>query len=404
MAQPANPIAAQAINALGIDLLHQTASVRNNALLSPYSIQMAMAMACAGADGQTRAEMARVLHYPKDEPTVDRAFSALQADLAGIIQRRASEDAQLRQNGITNQPLTLTTANRLFGQSGYDFRPAYLSLLKNTYQSPFDPMDFIRHAPGATAQINTWIEQQTHGLFQNLIPPGALNQETRLVLVNAIYLNAPWQTVFDQSATQPRPFYILDGTRPKVPTMFQDTSYGYARRDGYQVVVLPYTATELQFVILLPDKKTGLADLEAHLTPKMLADCANLPTPEVKLFLPKFRLEPPAMSLRLAFQSLGMKQAFDLPPRSANFDRIAPRRPDDYLYISDVLHKTFLNLDESHTEAAAVTAVPMVPALGIEMTPPPPPIEVHVDHPFFFAIQHQPSGACLFLGQVTDPQ
>jgi serpin B len=223
------------------------------------------------------------------------------------------------------------------------------------------------------------------------------------VLVNAIYLKAPWETKFDERATQPRTFHLAGGTEVQVPTMALKDSFGYAQHDGYRVVVLPYVGTELQFVILLPDHPTGLAALEAGLKPETVADAAATPPKKVILFLPKFKLEPPALSLTKAMLALGMKSAFDVPPGSANFDRMAPRRPDDYLYISDIFHQTFLKLDESGTEAAAATAVAMARALAI-MAPTEPPVEVHVDHPFLFAIQHRPSGACLFLGHVTDPR
>lgn len=384
LAQSDNSVAARAINALGIDLLHQTATADANALLSPYSIQMAMAMTCAGAAGPTRDEMVRVLHYPKDEGRVDGAFAALQSEL--------------------NEVTSLTTASRLYGQVSYDFRPAYLALLKDTYQAPLELCDFIHDASGATTHINDWVARQTHDRIQNLIPARALTLDTRLVLVNAIYLKAPWETKFEKSATQPRSFHLPDGSAVRVPTMYQDVSLGYLHRDGCQVVVIPYTGADLQFVILLPDDPQGLSALEARLQPEMLAACAYLPNPEVKLYLPKFDLEPPTLSLAQALQSLGMKQAFDVPAGSANFDRMAPRRPEDYLFISDIFHKTFLKVDESTTEAAAATGVEMMDAASLPVASPPPPLEIHVDHPFLFAIQHRASGACLFLGHVTDPQ
>jgi serpin B len=399
----AGTVAVNAINALGIDLLQHTASSQANALLSPYSIQIAMGMTCAGADGKTRDEMVRVLHYPADEGQVDESFAALQADLKGMMQRQAANSERLQKYGIVRDPLTLTTANRLFGQQGYDFRPVYLTLLKDTYGSPFEPLDFFKDPSGAGTHINDWVAGETHDRIQNLIPPGALTKETRLVLVNAIYLKAPWQSKFPEEATQPRPFHLPGGTVAQVPTMFLDHSLGYARGDGCQRVVIPYADGELQFVIILPDATDGLAALEANLKPETLADGADLPFQEIKLFLPKFKLEPPTLSLSDTFKALGMKTAFDVPPQSANFDRMAPRRPDDYLYISDIYHKTFLKLDETGTEAAAATAVAMAMAAAVMMSPP-PPIEVHVDHPFLFAIQHRASGACLFLGHVADPR
>ena len=399
----ADAIAVNAINALGLDLLRQTAPANGNSLLSPYSIQLAMAMTCAGADGDTRAEMARVLHYPADESQVDHSFAALQGELAGIMERQAAQSVSMEKYGVTNQPLTLTTANRLFGQTGYEFRPAFLDLLKDTYLAPFELVDFVQDAPGVTTRINDWVVQQTRDRIKDLIPADALNSTTRLVLVNAIYLKAPWENPFEPSATQPGPFQVPGAAAARVPTMFINESLGYAQRSGYRVVVIPYAGQDLQFVILLPDAPDGLAALKASLTPEKLAADADLPRQSVNLYLPKFKLEPPVLSLSQALQSLGMTTAFNHPTGSANFDRMAPRRPDDYLYISDIFHKTFLKLDESGTEAAAATAVVMARFMGMPMHPA-QPVEFRVDHPFLFAIQERASGACLFLGQVTDPR
>jgi serpin B len=140
------------------------------------------------------------------------------------------------------------------------------------------------------------------------------------------------------------------------------------------------------------------------LTSELLAGCAKLEKRDVDLHLPKFKLEPPTMALAENFEALGMKSAFDRPVGSANFDRMAPRKPNDYLYISQIFHKTFIAVDEKGTEAAAATAVAMLATSAAIRNTPPPPIEVKVDRPFVYAIQHVPSGVCLFLGRVTDPR
>ncbi len=396
--------AATAINALGVDLLHQAARPEANFLLSPYSIQTALAMTYAGADGATRDEMARVLHFPKDDAELHRSFTALRTNLEVLIQRSARAAERMKEYGITNDPMVLTAANRLFGQTGYDFRAAFLARLKDEYGAPFQPMDFVRNADGATKQINEWVQQQTRQRIRDLIPPRALDQYTRLVLVNAIYLKAPWARAFPERATQPRAFHAGGGAAVEVPTMTEKLSLSYEKRDGYAVVAIPYQDANLHFLILLPDKVDGLAALERKVTAGLLAGCARLPGKDVILFLPKFKLEPPTLPLGEELQRLGMNTAFDKPPRSANFDRMAPRHLEtgDYLFISEVFHKTFLKLDEKGTEAAAATAVAMaVKGMAAEK---PKPIEVKVDRPFFFAIQHAPSGACLFLGHVTDPR
>ena len=247
------------------------------------------------------------------------------------------------------------------------------------------------------------MEEQTRQRIHDLSPPDGLNKETRLVLVNAIYLKAPWADEFPLFATKPAPFHLRGGQGQDVPTMVRQGPLGYAHREGFSVVTIPYSGGDVQFLIVLPDEGSGLASLESNLTPELLAACANPPTSEVILHLPKLKIEPPLFRLGKVLQALGMRSAFDDPKGSANFDRMAPRKPDDYLFISEVFHKTFLMLDEKGTEAAAATAVAMMRATTM-VGQKPKPIEVRVDHPFLFAIQHRSSGACLFLGRITDPR
>jgi serpin B len=393
--------AANAINALGVDLLRQSVKPGANALLSPYSIQTALAMTYAGADGDTRTEMLRVLHYPDDDAEVHRSFAALRKSLEDVIQKSVREAEQMQKRGGKIDPITLTMANRLFGQTGYAFREPFLKLVKDDYDAPLELLDFAKNPPGTTKRINAWVEDQTRHRIRDLIAEGALNELTRLVLVNAVYLKAQWAEGFSLSATRPKTFYLGANNLINVPMMTAQRSLGYARRDGTTVLAIPYRGGDLQFLILLPDKVDGLADMEKKLTARLLADCAALEQQEVVLFLPKFNPEPPAMSLGRELRALGMKSAFDQPRGSANFDRIAPRQPSDYLYISEVFHKTILNLDEKGTEAAAATGVG---AFLSDAAIKPIPIEVRVDHPFLFAIQHRASGACLFLGRMSDPR
>jgi serpin B len=182
----------------------------------------------------------------------------------------------------------------------------------------------------------------------------------------------------------------------------RDERFGYAKREGYSAVSLPYAGNDLQFLVLLPEDVNGLRAFESKLSAEMLAQCAKLEERDVDLHLPKFKIEPPTITLAEKLEALGMKTAFNQPTGSANFDRMAPRKPDDYLYISQVFHKTFIAVDEKGTEAAAATAVAMMAATALRERP--PPIEVKVDRPFLYAIQHVPSGVCLFLGRVTDPR
>jgi serine protease inhibitor len=211
--------AANAINLVGIDLLHVSGKQDANFLISPYSIQNALAMTYAGAEGKTREEMARVLHYPKDDVELNRSFAALRQSLNALVQASTRSAEAARKFGQTNDPLVLTVANRLFGQQGYDFRAAFLDLVKTNYDAPFAPVDFVRDAAGATKQINDWVEQQTHKRISSLMSTGVLNADTRLVLVNAFYLKASWVMEFATNFTQPGPFQLTDGQVVEVPVM-----------------------------------------------------------------------------------------------------------------------------------------------------------------------------------------
>ena len=396
-------LAAKATNDLAVDLHRQLATGNENLCISPYSIETALAMTFAGADGDTRTEMARVLHLGNDAGAF-ASFSALQHSLEEMSAKTAELVKQSKKFGGPTEPITLNIANRLFAQTGYAFRETFLSLVKQNFGGAFEPVDFVANPPAVTQHINKWVADQTHERIRDLIPGGALDKTTRLVLANALYLKAPWASEFSANATQPEPFFVRGGAPVDVPMMRKRTrDFGYARHEGFTVISVPYAGNDLQFLILLPDDVNGLRTVESGLTSDMLADCAKLERRDVDLHLPKFKLEPPTITLAEKLEALGMKTAFDEPKGSANFDRMAPRKPSDYLYISQVFHKTFIAVDEKGTEAAAATAVAMLAGSALR-SPPPPPIEVKVDRPFVYAIQHVPSGVCLFLGRVTDPR
>jgi serpin B len=394
-------LAAKATNELGVDLHRQLATGDENLCISPYSINSALAMTFAGADGETRTEMARVLHFPNADD-VAASFSALQKSLEQMSAKTAELAKNSKKFGGPSEPITLNIANRLFAQKSYHFREAYLSFVKQNFGGAFELLDFVADPSAATQRINKWVADQTRDRIRDLIPGGALDKTTRLVLANALYLKAPWAKEFSQNGTQSEPFFVR-GAPVDVPMMRKTTNFGYARREGFTVVSLPYAGNELQFVVLLPDDINGLRGLESTLSGDVLAGCAKIEKRDVDLHLPKFKLEPPTITLAKQFEALGMKTAFDRPKGSANFDKMAPRTRDDYLYISQIFHKTFIAVDEKGTEAAAATAVAMLAGSAL-MSPPPPPVEVKVDRPFVYAIQHVPSGVCLFLGHVTDPR
>ncbi|HUE40783.1 MAG TPA: serpin family protein [Chthoniobacterales bacterium] len=396
-------LAAKATNQLGVDLHRQLAHGDDNLCLSPYSIESALAMTFAGADGETRVEMAHVLHFPNDGDAIHTSFASLQRSLDEMSKKTAKIAEQSKKEGGPSEPITLSIANRLFAQSGYDFRDPFRELVRKFYGAPFEALDFKKNPEAARAHINQWVADQTRDRIRDLIPPNGADATTRLVLANAIYLKAPWADEFSDFFTKPKPFHVRGGSAVDVPTMRGVKPYGYAKRIGFTAVTLPYSGSELQFLILIPDQVNGLHAIEARLTAEILKQCAKLDAKrDVDLEFPKFRFEPPTIQLVENLKSLGMKTAFDHPHGSVNFDKISPRKPDQYLAISSVFHKTFIGVDEKGTEAAAATAVAF--EVASIAAPKPKPVVVKADRPFLYAIQHVPSGACLFLGRVTDPR
>lgn len=395
--------AVDAINEVGLALLAQSRGEPGNALISPFSIQSALAMAFAGAAGETREEMRRALFYPEDEASLHRSLAALRDSLETLARESEAHAKEQAAYGIQRDAISLTIANRLFGQTGYAFRPEFLAMLAEVYKAPFQECDFERNAEQERNGINAWVEEQTRKRIRDLIPGGALTEDTRLVLVNALYLKAPWMDPFEESGTEMRPFWI-DGQREEpVPTMVNSAEYYVLERPGYKIIAIPYDRGDLQFLVFLPDQPDGLASIEERITSEDFYAIHQASRRDAILYLPKIKVESPSMPLKQGLARLGVRRAFDDPPGSADFDRMAPRRPDDYLFIHEVFHKTFLELDEKGTEAAAATAVVMMRATSAPVLKP-KPMELRVDRPFFFAIQHRASGACLFMGRIRDPR
>src|SRR6266481_3072105 len=226
-------LATKATNELGVDLHRQLATGDENLCISPYSIDSALAMTFAGADGETRSEMARVLHFPNGGD-VPASFSALQQSLEQMGAKTTELAKESKKFGGPSEPITLNIANRLFAQKSYHFRDAFLSLIKQNFGGAFEPLDFVADPAAATQRINKWVADQTRDRIRNLIPEGALDKTTRLVLANALYLKAPWASEFSDNATQPETFLVHGSAPTDVPMMRRtDKHFGYAKRAGY---------------------------------------------------------------------------------------------------------------------------------------------------------------------------
>lgn len=377
--------AAQGLNRLGTDLYARLRTQSGNLAIAPGSIALAFGMTEAGARGETLAEMRRVLHSGLDPARQSAALGALSA----------------RWNGGLGEGVIARTANRLFGHQRYTFEEPYLALTRSLFAAPLERLDFAHPEP-ARQRINGWVAEQTMDKIRDLLPGGAINADTRLVLVNAMYLRAPWETPFPAYATRDDTFYVGGATATQLPTMSRSGRLSVAAGPGFTAVELPYRGSELAMDILLPDARDGLAALEAQLTSERIqSTVAALAPTQVVLRLPRFRVETGSVSLRTALAALGMSLPFSR--AQADFSAMAnPPSPDDRLYISDAFHKVFVDVAEAGTEAAAATAVVM--ARAGSAAPMAPPTVIAVDHPFVFVIRDLRSGAVLFMGRVLDPR
>lgn len=389
---PANPVTdaekralAEAINGFAVDLYGKLSDKPGNLFISPYSISTALAMTYGGARENTAAEMAKVLHLDAMGERAHDVCGALIADLNG-------------EKGPDGKPrgFELAVANRLFGQKGIPFLAPFLALTKDRYGAELEAVDFAADAEGACKHINEWVEGKTRNRIKNLITQ--LSDSARLVLVNAIYFKGNWAAKFDAKATRSLPFHTSEDKSIQAWFMGQQGHFAYREFDGrLQVLELTYAGLELSMLVLLPDAKWGLAGLEKDLTAANWATWTKgLKEEKVDVFLPKFKQTWGTTDLVEPLQALGMKDAFE--SDRARFEGITAGTPG--LLISQVLHKTFVEVNEEGTEAAGATAV----AMDVGAPPPPhEPVVFRADRPFLYAIRHNESGTILFLGRMTNP-
>jgi serpin B len=369
---PASPAEGQA--EFGVNLYRSLAAKAGNVFLSPTSISTALGMVYAGAEGETAQEMAMALRYPA----------------AGVHEGMG---ALLRQLPIEKEGRVVRIANALWVQKDFPLRPEFSALVKRHYGGEASPVDYVGAPDQAIATVNRWAEDKTAGRIKGLLQRSNISVDTRLILTNSVYFKGDWLRPFKADHTRQRPFMLPGGRSVPATFMRQRGPFRLLRQTDFQALEAPYKGEELSMILFVPERAEGLAAFENGLTGDKLngwieALRAEQPS-DVEFVMPKLQLETKA-SLVPELKALGMQRAFS---NSAQLGGIAgPAR----LRLSDVIHQTFLLVDEKGTEAAAVTgAIAEIVSM---------PREFHADRPFFFLIRDNRSGAILFMGRISDPR
>lgn len=361
-----------------------TGNPGGNLFFSPYSISSALGMTFAGARGETEARMAEALFFDLPRSRLHGAFSRLRDTLDTDYRRSLT--------GGEGEPLTLEIANAIWVEATYPLLEEYVELLDESYGAEARNVDFVGNPEEQRQTINDWVSGKTRDRIRDLIGPGMISDQTRVVLTNAIYFKGSWMYEFNGNSTREGDFTTQGGTVIQVPMMHQTERFAYSRTNGCTAVSLPYSDMMSRMVILLPDG--DLEEFEQSLDRESLEGILSESISErVALTMPSFEFSS-TFDLGEALRDLGMTDAFDA--SLADFSGMTGNRD---LFISTVVHKAFVKVDETGTEAAAATAVVM--ALGC--APSDPPVEVVLDRPFLFLVMDDLSGSILFMGRVADP-
>lgn len=351
-----------------------------NVFMSPFSISSALAMTYTGAAGGTAREMEEVLRFTRGPEATGRAFM----DLMAAISPGDPEGAG------RGEPFTLSAANGLWVQDGFALLDGYVENVTGYYDAAVRNLDFEGAPEASRTVINDWAAEKTMDRIRDLIPPGLIDDQTRLVLTNAVYFKASWSSPFDENATTDGRFLLADGSATEVPMMRQTEHFRYASVEGCAAVEMPYEGGGAVMLILLPDGDIG--DFEKGLDSERLRSVRDrMISTNVALSLPKFEFTE-TLELGRLLIAMGMETAFH---PGADFSGMTGG-PD--LYITEVVHKAFVKVDEAGTEAAAATAVVMAITAMPEQ-----PVEMNVNRPFIFFIMDGQTDSIIFMGKVMDP-
>ena len=377
-------IPADSINALAADLYAQFAESGENLVFSPLSISAALAMVYAGAEGDTAAEMAEVLHFPENSAE----FHAAYGELLNSLNEADSLEG-----------LELNVANSLWTQTGFPFSEEYLDQILAEYGGGATDVDFVRDSEGARKIINQWVEDQTNDQIRELIPPNVLTDETVLVLANAIYFDATWRHEFDQYLTHPAAFHVDSEEEIVVDMMHDRSTYRYLEQDGVQYVELPYSDGRFSMVVALPSEGMSLSQVDVTAVTDDLGEfLSGMEYQPVAVSLPKFEATS-TPNAKQALNDLGIEDLFDRDVSDLDGMKDPTAQLDGNLWVQDIIHKATIELDEAGTTAAAATAVVVCYPTGILSDS----LQVNADHPFLYFICDTQTDTIAFMGQVSCP-
>lgn len=371
---------------LNFDLIRKSSDQlgKNNAMISTASIQEAVAMAWAGAAGETADEMAKALNYSEDAHEALNKIDEL--ILSG--QMPASETEMEKMDAIE-----VSIANDLYLAPDYSWAEDWLDMLAKHYDTGITEMNFAADTSAAVKYINQAVSDATHERITNLLPDGSITRNTKLVITNAIYFKAPWADQFNLAGDLKLEFTKLDGGKAEVPYIVNSKHYNYIKTDNYQAVSVPLRSRKYHMMFIMPDEgkfESVEASLSGEEMTSILAGMTS--NSEIKMRIPVYKFDT-SLALKAPLQARGMNKAF----ADADFSKMTKEGND--LYISEIYHKTFIGVDEHGVEAAAATAVVM-PGKGIDENP---PVEFYLDRPFYFVIYETKSQSPMFVGRVMDP-
>jgi len=352
-----------------------------NIFFSPFSISSALSMTYAGAANKTEAEMREVLYFKENNDKFHKEFSEILKKVEVKTKDKASPQ--------------ISIANKLYAQKDYKFKDDFLSIPKKYYNSELQKVDFKdeKNRDEARKEINSWVEKNTNNKIQELIAPNILSDLTRLVLVNALYFKAPWQTFFKEEKTSKKEFWTDEKNSTKVDFMQGIYKSAYFQNDMLQIAVLPYKDNVASLIIFLPKEKNGFSEFQKEFTYENYTKwMSKTVSKKIAFSIPKFKIED-NYRLKDVFQKMGMKAPFS---RKADFSGMTGNKE---LKISKIIHKSFIEIDEKGTEAAAATAVVMNRKNGNSGLP----VSFKADHSFIFIIKDNRTNSILFMGHVIKP-